>query len=171
MVSKWGVINRPTKVFANENKIEKGGYRCSTETLEQFYDKHNKGFFSVARLIFKVALIPDKNLFIILAGSLAGLPINIITGKSTIGCCLFVAQLFSSLLFYSSFLKFVLIVNRIREKGTSFDTAGCNITLIPQAKQNVEFAACWTEYENIKRWFFLSLFFFIATIALVFAGG
>lgn len=158
-------------VFAKENNIERGGYQCKPKDLEQFYDEHEKCFFSIARMIFKVALIPDRNLFIILAGSLAGLPINIITGKSISDWRLFVSQLIFSLLFYGSFLRFVLIVNRVREKGAGFDTEGCSTALIPQAKRNIEFAACWTEYRKIKRWFFLSLFFFAITIVLVFAGG
>lgn len=170
-MSKWGEINRPTMVFAGEKKTEKGGYQCTTEALLQFYDEHDKSFFSVARLIFKVVLIPDKNLFIILAGSMAGLPINVITGSSNSSSILFAAQLISSLLFYMSFLVFVLVVNRVREKGAHFDTDGCMTALIPQAKRNVEFAACWNEYEKIRKWFFLSLLFFVMAIILVIAGG
>ena len=171
IVSRWGKIKRPTSVCSSESKKEMGGYECEPEKLVHFYDKHNKCFFSVARMIFKVTLIPDKNLYIILAGSMAGLPLNIITGKSISDCCLFAAQLFFSLLFYCSFLRFVLIVNRVREKSAGFDAGGCGVSLIPQAKRNIEFAACWTAYEKIKFWFFLSLAFFVVTIVLVFVGG
>ena len=169
-VSKWEPIKRPSLVAA-EDKEEKGGYQCTPEELEQVYEDHSKGFFSVTRMIFKVVLIPDKNLFIILAGSMAGLPINVITGSSNSSYILFAAQLISSLLFYLSFLVFVLIVNRVREKGANFDTDGCMTVLIPQAKRNVEFAACWNEYKKIRKWFFLSLLFFVMAIILVIAGG
>lgn len=171
-MSKWGKIKRPEKICVNESDAVQGGYQCATEDLEQFYEDHAAGPFSVERMIFKVALIPDKNLFIILAGSLAGLPINIITGGKSIGDgYLFVAQLISSLLFYVFFLRFVLIVNRVREKGADFDAGPCNKSLIPQAKRNVEFGFCYTERQKIKRRFFLTCIFLVVTIGLVLAGG
>lgn len=162
----WGSIQRPS-VLGPENKIAKGGYECDSEELVKFYDKHSTSLFSITRLVFKISIIPDRNIYIILAGSLAGLPINIITGKSTNDWFLFATEILSSLLFYFSFLAYVLIVNHVREKALDFDTDGCMLYLVPQMRRNIDFAACYMKYSKIRKWFLLSLFFFILTILLV----
>lgn len=155
-MSRWSSIPEPTAA-ANESEYYKNKWNLEKDTLVKKYNDLKNKKISRQRLIYKVILLPDKNVFFVLAGSLASLPINVLTGNSQ-NTWLFCIRLILSLTFYYCFLRMAICANRVREEGAQYYDPVASVDLLIKAKRNVEFAACTHYFKFIERWFITSFF-------------
>lgn len=114
------------------------------------------------RWIFKIVLQSNQNIVLILAGSLASIPVNILTGfygSSSYTCVewiLHIFQLVTSILFYAFYLRFVCFFLYIREQGETyangvFTTSSHNSREeIEQAVKNVQYFSCMQKYKSVR---------------------
>lgn len=174
-------ILRPDEVSIDEDKF----YEFDISNLTSHYDKvfgkkrEKKNF--VKRKIFEIVLLTNKNIIIILAGSLASVPVNMLTGFSSLNSytyfevTLYALQLFFSFLFYFFFLKFVHSYIYIRERGNEYvnhllaKSSHYSRKNVSKSIKNIEYFSCMEKYKIIRNYMICLLVFGILLIILLFA--
>lgn len=155
-------IQRPDKVSIDENR----SYEFEIKDLSKHYDevfgndKKFRKFF--VRSTFQMLLRSNQNTVLILAGSLASIPVNILTGfyeSSSYKCAewaIHILQLCISISFYIFYLSFVRSFIYIREQGERyanivFDKERHNSRKeIEQAVYNIQYFSCMEKYKSVR---------------------
>lgn len=172
-------ISRPDIVSIDEDVV----YKFKIENLIKHYDevfgKGQEPGRVFTRWIFQIILQSNQNTVLILAGSLASIPVNILTGfygSSSYTCIdwtLHILQLISSILFYVSYLSFVRLLLYIREQGEKYAN---NIYVtsphnsrkaIEKAVNNIQYFFCMEKYKNVRTSICCVLMFGIILVLLL----
>lgn len=142
------------------------------------HNKKNRKFF--VRWIFRIVLLSNKDIILILAGSLASVPVNILTGfygsnsYTYFDWILHVLQLIASVLFYSFFLRFVRVYLYIHSKGEEYvnyifaKSSHNSREKIMKAVKNVEYYFCIKEYKKVQVSIICLLVFLGVLVVLLF---
>jgi len=104
----------------------------------------------------------NQNTVLILAGSLASIPVNILTGfygsssYTNVDWILHILQLVTSILFYVFYLCFVRFFLYIHEQGERYvnsiltTSAHNSRKEIEQAVYNIQYFSCMEKYKNVR---------------------
>lgn len=162
-------IVKPDKISIDEDAF----FEFDIDDLSKHYDevfgdnKKRGKFF--AKKVFQIVLLSNKNTLLILAGSLASVPVNIVTGFYGSSAFLYtdwvlhIIQLIASILFYVFFLRFVRCFLFIHEQGDIYVSSlltkntHCSRDDITKAVHNIEYYFCMNKYKYVN----LSLAFLI----------
>ena len=116
----------------------------------------------LARWVFQIVLLSNQNTILILAVSLASIPVNILTGfygSSSFTCFdwgLHILQLVTSLLFYLFYLSFVRVYLHIREEGEEYingllaRSSHNSRKTIKKAVNNIQYYSCKENYKSVR---------------------
>ncbi len=180
MIVKLKYIAMPNEVGIDEDSF----FKFNINNLSKHYDevfgdnKKKRKFF--VRKVFRIVLQSNKNILLILAGSLASVPVNIVTGfygSSTFmysDWILHITQLIASILFYVFFLRFVRYYLFIHEQGNVYVSAlltknsHCSRDNVNKAVHNIEYYFCMNKYKHIKSSLILLMLFGVILILLLF---
>lgn len=173
-------ILKPDKVSIDENIFFEFDIKDLSDHYDKVFgvDKNKRNYF--VQWIFKIILSSNKDIIIILAGSLASIPVNILTGffnSSSYMCfewILHILQLIISILFYISFLIFVRFFLYIRSRGNEY----VNYVLvkfpysskidIEKAVKNIEYFSCMEKYKYVRMSLICLLIFGLLLVVLLF---
>lgn len=173
-------LAKPDMIGIDEDKF----YGFSLDDLkkhyDEMYDSENKWRKLPVRIVFHIVLLSNKNMILILAGSLASIPVNILTsfyGSTSFTCfdwSLHILQLVVSVLFYIFFLKFVGHYLYIREReeeyvnSISFKNKLYSISNMASAVHNIEYYACRDMYKSVRNdLMMLSMFVIVLAMLLL----
>lgn len=158
----YSKLKKPTEIGIDEDVFLGFNIEDLMEHYDGMFDSHFVWKKFLTRIVFKIVLLSNKNIVLILAGSLASVPVNILTGfyGSTsftyFDWILHTLQLIVSVLFYIFFLRFIGHYLFIRERGEEYvnvllsrdnHNSGDNIK---EALYNIEYRSCMDEYENVR---------------------
>lgn len=116
-------IEKPNEIANDENKYIEFNIDDLRNHYEKYFEEKNNIF---VKSIFSLVLLTDKNIVLILAGSLAGVPLNILTNFYSatfvsIGDWIFhILQLAISFGFYIFYLIFVYYYLYIHSSGDEY---------------------------------------------------
>lgn len=112
--------------------------------------------------MFQIVLQSNQNTILILAGSLASIPVNILTGfygSSSFTCfdwVLHILHLVTSILFYLFYLSFVRVYLHIREEGEKYvndllaRSSHNSRKMIEKAVNNIQYYSCKENYKSAR---------------------
>lgn len=161
MIIRHNKILKPDEVSINEDKF----FDFNIDDLSKHYDEvfgdNKKKRKFIIRKVFQIVLLSNKNIILILAGSLASLPVNILTGFydsasfTSSDWVLHILQLITSILFYTFFLRFVYYFLFIREKSEEYintlitKDSHYSRNNIVKAIRNIEYYSCMKKYKYV----------------------
>ena len=180
MIVKLKNIARPNEVGIDEDSFFKFNINDLSKHYDEVFGENGKKRKFFVRKIFRIVLQSNKNTLLILAGSLASVPVNIITGfygSSTFlytDWILHITQLITSILFYVFLLRFVRYFLFIHEQGDAYvsalltKNAHCSRDDVTKAVHNIEYYFCMNKYKHVKSSLILLIVFGIILILSLF---
>ena len=174
MLYKWfHKIPKPYSKQAGENCFD-----FNSDQMCNRYDELDKKRFSITKLVYVLMIRLDANLYIILAGVFASVPVNILTSfpplrsMSGSACLLFfhIFQLLFSIICYVAFFLFMWEAQKMNHFVCAFKPRARNEleVVVEQARENIKFAYCMKSEKSLRRMTAIFAIFAVLTIVSFF---
>lgn len=180
MVKNRSSIVKPDKISIDEDAFFEFDINDLSKHYDEVFGDNKKKRKFLVKKVFQIILLSNRNTILILAGSLASVPVNIVTGFYGSSAFLYtdwilhITQLIASILFYVFFLRFVRYFLFIREQGDAYvnallaKNAHCSRDDVTKAVHNIEYYFCMNKYKHVKYSLVLLIVFGIILILSLF---
>lgn len=180
MVKNHSSIVKPDEISIDEDVFFEFNINELSKHYDEVFGNNKKKRKFLVKKVFQIVLLSNKNTILILAGSLASVPVNIVTGFYGSSAFIYTdwilhfTQLIASILFYIFFLRFVRYFLFIREQGDAYvsalltKNAHCSRYDVTKAVHNINYYFCMNKYKYVKSSLILLIIFGIILILSLF---